>query len=444
MNIINKLRTGAIATVLVAIALLATPSCKDSTIDVFEQTPAERFDARSTELKNRLIDSPNGWIMEFVPHHKALYGGYIIGFKFNDKGEVLIASEALENTAPDAKEVLKSPIKSSYSIGQDNGIALNFTDYNEALHYYSTPDRRYAGGLAKGYEGDYEFRFMKSDDPNELNFIGKKTGNKIRMYKAPEDMVSYVTKVVETKRKFFSSKQMLANHQDALIVKSPILGNDNVKLYYPTVEGYNYYAGKKSEDSEDFTRLNFFCTPTGIKFFDHKTGQTAVFTWNEDKQIFENGDNVLEARDDPYYEDYASFIGDYSLEVIVKNGVDKYDVKISEAGHNLYLITGLPYTIRARYNYKKKHFEIQTQDIDEAGTKLAAWGLNTTERGSLDWTRGYGMYSQLEEGSTPARYKMVDNGVWGLCDSFILWHSKSGEAKQYKPSRIANPVFVRK
>lgn len=425
------------------LTLLVVSSCKDSVRDVFTETPAERFEARTNELKNRLLDAPNGWIMEYVPHQRARYGGYIIGFRFNDKGQALITSEALENPDENAPEVLKPAIKSSYHIGRDNGVTLNFMDYNEALHYYSTPDRGYAGGLAKGYEGDYEFRFMKSDDPNVLNFIGKKTGNKIRMYKAPEDMQSYVKKVVEMKRRIFTLKQMFANRQDALIASKSILGQDEVKFYYPNQERYNYYEGKKSEDDKETTRLSFFYTSTGIRFFDHKSGQAEEFVWNEDKQMLESEGGVsIEARPDPYYDDYESFLGDYTM--ILFDGAE-YPVKFTKYAHNTYLITGLPYNIKASYDYKNKRFGIEAQVIDNQGTLLALGGYSTTPDRRVVFRIGYGMVSNLIEGSNPARYEMVDNGLWGFTDSFVLVDSRTGGVStKYAPARIITPVFIRK
>lgn len=441
MNIINKLRTLALTSGLAVATVLVMPGCSADK-DVFDKTPAERFDDRQAELKARLLDAPNGWIMELIPHKKALYGGYIVGLKFNDKGDVLMTSEALENTDAASAEVMKPAVKSSYNIGRDLGVTLNFQDYNEALHYYSTPDRRYAAGLAKGYEADYEFRYMKSDNPNELNLVGKKTGNKIRMYKAPEDAMAYVEKVVKMKRKMFNSKQMLADHQDALVSTKPILGRDKLKLYYPMIEGYNCYEGKETEDSEEMVRMTYFCTPTGVSFFDHATGEREDFTWVESKQVLERGDNVVEPRDDPYYEDYASYLGSYDLEVGSADNRVKYSVKLEEAGHNLYVLTGLPYKLNVEYDYKNKRFEIKTQRVDDQGTMLCVVDL---DEGSLVWTRGYGMYSRLVEGSVPERYEMVDNGRWGRAQGLILWSSiGKGEGKHLQPSRLFLPVFIRK
>lgn len=447
MNIINKLSTTVFtAGLLVATLVLGTGCSKDGVQDVFDKSPSERVDARIAELAERLISSPNGWIMEYIPSKKADYGGYIIGFKFNDKGQVLISSEALENTEPGAAELMHPPVKSIYAIGRDTGVTLNFPDYNEALHYYSTPDREYAAGLAKGYEGDYEFRYMLSENPDELYFIGKKTGNKIRMYRATEDAMEYVRKVVEMKRKVFSISDMYAQHQDALTSTTPILGKSDLKIFYPTEQRYNYYDGKTDEDSKLSEKLRFFYTPTGLVFFDPKTSQREVYTWDEGKRILEReGGAVIEARDDPYYEGFASYLGDYQMELSTRNGKVSYDVKFEEIGRNRYVITGLPYRLEASYDTKNNRFGIEAQIVDDKGTGLAAW--NALGRGQLYLVRGYGMYSQEEPGSNPVRYRMVDNGVWGLCDSFILWKTigSGGEANDlYRPSQLPLPVFVRK
>lgn len=447
MNIINKLSTTVFtAGLLVAALVLGTGCSKEGTQDVFDKSPAERLDTRSHELAERLISSPNGWIMEYIPNKKAEYGGYIIGFKFNDKGQVLISSEALENTTPGATELMHPPVKSTYVIGRDTGVTLNFPDYNEALHYYSTPDREYAAGLAKGYEGDYEFRYMLSENPDELYFIGKKTGNKIRMYRATEDAMEYVRKVVEMKRKLFSSSEMFAQHQDVLLSSKPILGHTDLKFYYPTVEGYNYYDGKTDEESELSTKLRFFYTPTGLEFFDPKTSEREAYTWNEGKRILEReGGAEIEARDDPYYDGYASYLGDYQLILLNtrNNAKETYDVKFEPLARNRYVITGLPYYIFADYDYKSNRFGISVQGTDNPNVVFTAVAFD--KGGYLSFGRGVGVVSQLKLGSNSEHYVMVDNGVWGTCDSFAFWNRSEGKlATEYQPSAWIYPEFVRK
>lgn len=444
MNIINKLSTTALAMGLLAATVIFGSSCsRQADQDVFDKSPAERLDARSNELVERLVASPNGWIMEYIPSKKADYGGYIIGFKFNDKGQVLISSEALENTQAGMTDPIHPAIKSSYSIGQDTGVTLNFPDYNEALHYYSTPDRRYAADLGKGYEGDYEFRYMASDNPDVLNFVGKKTGNKIRMYRAAEDAMEYVKKVVVMKKKVFNAQRMLANHQDALVSSKPIMDKGDLTLYYLTTEGYNYYNGKVDEDSEQSVKMRFFYTSTGLRFFEPGSDKTESYIWNEDRQILEREDGVvIEARTDPHYDDYASYFGDYILRALNADRVAvDYDVKLEPAGHNLYVLSGLPYRLLVTYNYKDNTFGIPVQMVDDKGTVLAAWSLRSG--GNLIAASGYGLKSRPVPGSSPARYIMVDNGAWGVCDSFILWTDK-GEGTHLQPSRLAFPEFIRK
>lgn len=445
MNIINKLSTTALALGLLAAAMIFGSGCsKQAGEDVFDKSPAERVDARSNELAERLVASPNGWIMEYIPSKKSDYGGYIIGFKFNDKGQVLISSEALENTQAGATEPIHPAIKSSYSIGRDTGVTLNFPDYNEALHYYSTPDRRYAADLGKGYEGDYEFRYMASENPDELNFVGKKTGNKIRMYRATEDAIEYVKKIVEMKKKIFNAQRMFDNHQDALVASKPIMDKEDLTIYYPTTEGYNYYNGKVDEYSERNVKLRFFYTPTGLKFFEPGSDKIESYVWNEDSQTLEReGGVIIEARNDPHYDNYASYLGDYILRLDDNDGITDYDVRLEAAGRrNLYVLTGLPYQLFVTYNSKDNTFGIPVQIVDDQGTVLAAWGRRGG--GNIVITGGYGLKSFLVPRSNPARYMMVDNGVWGECDSFILWIPDKGQGTHLTPSRLSYPMFIRK
>lgn len=418
---------------LVATAIL-TPSCTKRTDEIFEKTANERIDDAATSLRQLLASSEQGWILEYIPSSNKNYGAYYIGLKFSDKGEVLATTEMLKTPS--------SWLKSEYTIGKDKNLSINFDTYNEAIHMYSTPDRTYAAGKGKGFLGDYEFNIVERISDNEIKVRGKKTGNYMMLRRATESIDGFISSILDIKAKAYSIASMAANKQDALV------GNIGGKSQLIKLDPNNLHCFTVTTQGETETRtISYFFTPTGIRLVSPIEG-TTEFVWSESNQRYESAGGTLTARIDPSYKAYTKYLGDYTMTL---NGGETYDVTFTEGGYREYVVTGLPFSFKAKYDVEHDRFEIFTQVVGTNASgetiHLCIWDTETRQ---LSWGANLGMYSVEVKGSNPVQYALYDNGAWRnyTGNSLILWKLKdgksTGESKDYNPSRYRKPTFTRK
>lgn len=413
-------------------------SCHQEPKAVFNKSASERIDELTTEIQKTLTSSTTGWVLEYYPHGKQLYGGYPVSITFGDKGEVLMASDA-----PLAKHKTDA-VKSNYHLKSDKMVSLSFDTYNEAFHLFSDPDKSYGAGEGKSFEGDYEFAIVRSVSPDTLYLKGRKTGTVMRMFRPKTSAKEYLAQVMELKKQAYTAERMYKEHLYGLTGK---LGGKDVVAYLNN-DGYNVM---KIEDAESgkATEVPFVYTPEGLSFFRPYNGVTTL-EWKEaDKSYNTGAGDKLTARPDPDYKGFAEYLGTYEL---TYSGSDKpVTVTFEQAARNRYRIKGMipnqpGFVLYADYNAKQHRFEINTQKLENTGGAfLAVWAFpNGT---NLSWGSGFGMYSKLDETYTMGkRYKLVDNGVWGgfVAGSYILWKPNAGEYKTFGVSRIQQPVFTKK
>lgn len=413
-------------------------SCHQEPEAVFNKSASERIDELTTEIQKTLTSSTTGWVLEYYPHGKQLYGGYPVSITFGDKGEVLMASDA-----PLAKHKTDA-VKSNYHLKSDKMVSLSFDTYNEAFHLFSDPDKSYGAGEGKSFEGDYEFAIVRSVSPDTLYLKGRKTGTVMRMFRPKTSAKEYLAQVMELKKQAYTAERMYKEHLYGLTGK---LGGKDVVAYLNN-DGYNVM---KIEDAESgkATEVPFVYTPEGLSFFRPYNGVTTL-EWKEaDKSYNTGAGNKLTARPDPDYKGFAEYLGTYEL---TYSGSDKpVTVTFEQAARNRYRIKGMipnqpGFVLYADYNAKQHRFEINTQKLENTGGAfLAVWAFpNGT---NLSWGSGFGMYSKLDETYTMGkRYKLVDNGVWGgfVAGSYILWKPNAGEYRAFGVSRFQQPVFTKK
>lgn len=434
-----------------AVLLMGQPSCNNvKNSEVFDESVDQRYERVRHDISELLTASKNGWILEYIPNKEAEYGGFNIGLKFDKDGNVLINSEIQELEDLDDAELLAPGIKSSYRVGKDAGTTINFDTYNEALHFFATPDRPrpHGKGFGRGYEGDYEF-VVQSYADGEVIVVGKKTNVKMRFFVPKVDMREYLKQVIRTKRKVFSPESLKARVEDGILGQD-IFGKHGEMFYTLSGDISRVWKGVKKEleldDLADIYTVPYFYMPEGVKFFDLKTGQSYLYKWDEETQTLALGDKKLKARPDPYYEDYMSFAGDYQMKTA--NGGD-LAVTLEPSGRNLYTLKGLPYPVQFSYDVKTKRFGFSVPQILPNGQALIA-ALNEA-RTTLSWAQGIGAYAErlVDASGTPLQpeqYRFVDNGVWGgeRVGGWILWVPGKGIYQDLKPNLIYKPIFIRK
>lgn len=439
MNIINKAKisTCVLGFLCLTPSLILTSCSKDE--QVFEQPASQRVDEATNAFRKKLASSEHGWIMEYYPHSKQAYGGYVIGFKFDDKGNVLIASEHLQKAGQDIVAT-----RSVYDLNRDRSITLNFSTYNQHIHDYADPGLSIGAGSGKGLEGDFEFLVMESDSDDLIILKGKKTKNVIKMYRAKEPFKDYLRSVVAVRDEMYTAQGLNKEHMEAL---TGTFGGKKADLI-PSETGDAYYTLKFLDDADNALqgkKLPYAVRPEGIRFYEPISG-IATLTWNAGDKTFtsDKGDKLV-ARPDAVYPEYAKYLGEYSFEY--NGGKNKFDATFSEGARNEYIITikNTPLVLKGLYDAEHHRFELRTQPIYDGEAQLAVWAA--PDGTNLSWGGTSGMYSKLVEGSNPATYEMVDNGAWGafVAKSFVVWKVGSGllEKGGVNP-RIVQPKFIRK
>lgn len=159
--------------------LIALPfllqSCLMDDKDLFQDSAAERMNKALIHNQEVLMGATNGWMMEYFPHKKQIYGGYTMFLKFDAHNKVTVASERGGAKAE----------TSDYQLIGDSGPVLTFNTYNTLFHYFSEPKNPDGiGPDDSGMGGDYEFLVLEAT-PEKVTLKGKKTGNRIVMTPIP-------------------------------------------------------------------------------------------------------------------------------------------------------------------------------------------------------------------------------------------------------------------
>lgn len=423
-----------------AIALLAvgftlgSTSCQQTEDYIFDKSVNERIEAQVQELRTLLISSSEGWILDYIPGKGQQYGGYYIGLKFSDKDEVLATTEELKNT--------EKWYKSSYTVGKDRNVSINFDTGNMAIHRYTTPDSTYAGGISLGYEGDSEFNLVKIVSKDEIQVRGKKTNNLMTLRRATSSIDDFMNTIRTMKTQIFNPTDMGKQYQDAL---EGTLGGKS-QLFKVNATGLNVYT-YTTEGNAKIDTASYFVTPQGIRFLKPVEGVSEM-TWADGK--LNAGTATLTARRDPYRDSYAAYLGEYRLD-IGENQV--FDVTFQENGYNKYRIVSpqIPYEIIASYDTSTDRFIIHSQFIKnlDNGNKVYLYTMNGK---SLLFSTATGLRSSLVKDSTPKKYKMVDIGQGNFdppANGMILWTldasgNGAGRYKDLAPSWLGSLTFTRK
>ncbi|MRJ08351.1 DUF4302 domain-containing protein [Ornithobacterium rhinotracheale] len=200
-NILNKFFCGLAS-------LLFLFSCNQEDDSFFDQTPSERIISAKDDLKQTLVNAPNGWEMIYFPNLANKFndlsrnlirsksygvifverdygqGGFHLLMKFKENGEV----EMLSDKTFTSKEEVKT---SQYSISHNSYTQLNFISPNYIFETRQT-----------------SFLFFKKDADGSLIFSTNKYPNNTSEYivlkpiPAGKDWEEVMKEVYDTKLQF--------------------------------------------------------------------------------------------------------------------------------------------------------------------------------------------------------------------------------------------------
>lgn len=163
---------------------LLLPSCLKDDDDKFSASASERLTSYLAEVRETLLASENGWVLDYYPGNNMEYGGVAMTFVFSANGQVEVRSE--EPTGdPD-------PETSTYALKGDMGAVLTFDTYNLLAHFFATPEE----GLYDAFQGDFEF-VIDSVGTDEIKVHGKRTHNEMWLRRLAKDAETYMTEVLE-------------------------------------------------------------------------------------------------------------------------------------------------------------------------------------------------------------------------------------------------------
>ena len=178
---------------LCASVLLPLSSCFKQEDDIWEQSSAQRTEAKVNEYYELLTSAENGWVMEYFANESEK--GYPIIVKFDAHKNVLMAANNAVSSGGAYKEQ-----NGNYEIISDQGPVLTFNVNNSLLHTFADPS---SDGI--GHNGDYEFVIYEGDSEH-FKMKGKKHGLEVYLYKMPadQDWETYYDKITENTDAMFS------------------------------------------------------------------------------------------------------------------------------------------------------------------------------------------------------------------------------------------------
>lgn len=167
-------------------------SCSNEVDDLFPESAAQRLN-NSVEKYHQLLQSADsGWVMEYFPGYPTEIGGYVYTSKFY--GEDVDIRSQLTFTNGTGLWLAGSASTLQYDVKAEQGVILSFDTFSYPFHFWSRPTTsNYAG-----YQGDYEFEFMRtSQDEDTITLRGKKYGNTMTMFKLKEGAREYINEVAD-------------------------------------------------------------------------------------------------------------------------------------------------------------------------------------------------------------------------------------------------------
>lgn len=169
---------------------LTLTSCSKTDNDIFEDNPVVRLDKKKQEIKDKLIDSDNGWIVTFSPDGGKYLGEFNLWYQFNPDGTILEKSDL------DLNDLNVAVAEYNFVILKT--VALNFP-LGSKIHEFT----------AMGPEDlrtDIEFNFVDFIDDDTIEFEGHMTDQKVYLRKAS----------LQDKQFVFSNKWSIYNKIDSV------------------------------------------------------------------------------------------------------------------------------------------------------------------------------------------------------------------------------------
>ena len=334
------------AYILMMLPAVLMTSCLKDQEDKFSESASQRSANYLAYVKEVLMSSENGWVLNYFPDRNQSYGGYAYTVKF-DSQNVTVGSEL----AGDGAET----ITSTYALDNEDGPVLTFDTYNAFMHYFATPTGSSGAGGYEAYDGDFIFIIMGvSEDKNTITLKGSRTGNTMYMYRNDRNTKDYIN-------------DCLSVIDD---VRFEVFKKDEITMNVDLEERYASFScnGETKECS-------LAVTDKGIKLYEPISingMELFSFTYDKEAETFtsdENASIVLKGTLPDGWKSYEELLGKYdvngsTVEVVANSDGKSYTIKN-------FSYTGL--SIQAYYKYAIGSFVIPVQYIGLLMGKYYSW-----------------------------------------------------------------------
>lgn len=290
------------------VSVLAFNACTSDVDNYFNETAQERAAKSIAEVKQYLQAAPNGWRMEY--YGNTIYGGYNVLCKFTGDS-VMMASEKAgkshEAGLDDNGNLITATSSTHYTVDQSMGVVLSFDTYNKVFHYFSEPKNEDYGEAGTGFNGDFEFRVLKSS-PDTITLQGRKHGDRIIMCRMKDDVswADYLKEVESVKTYMASSSYTLMAGTDTLATVSQYGSYHTLVMNYTDTSGVSQAVA-----------YPYVVTPDGYKFYN-----TVKLVMNSGEYTFNNfSKDFNDPSDERFYPQGNTTI---CLETVVPPVVDAF------------------------------------------------------------------------------------------------------------------------
>lgn len=239
-------------------------SCLKDQKELFDFPSDERVGIYISNLENILIESSNGWLMEYFPNPES--EGYSLLMKFNSDKSVMVAGL---NQWSDYEYTTDL---SMWDLIRDDNPVLTFNSYNKVFHIFSNPEDPSGTSSLNGIglDGDYEFNII-SYSVNEVILKGKKHNAIITLSRL--DSSDWCTILTERNNMFN-------------VLFSPVIQNLSLnydgKQIYSLINPVNKFFTVENVDLS----VPFIVTESGIKLYSYikiEDSEIRTFNLSEDK-----------------------------------------------------------------------------------------------------------------------------------------------------------------
>lgn len=296
--------------ILLVFICLGLQACLFQEDDIFEQSSANRASENVAELKELLVNVPNGWKMEYYPGADYSMGGITLLCRFDGSNVTLMSEVGSAKTDPGKERT------SLYKITSEESTVLTFDSFNELIHCFSEP----VMGMNANLEGDYEFVYMGQEE-NKVFLQGRRYHNTMVM--------TPLTQGIGWKE--YIGRLNLIEKEAFLNTYSLMIGGQKIGEAVRSSRLFSLAVDGQAESVAPF-----LYTTEGIRFKDEITVQGKTvrnFLWNKADMSFVcsdegAGDVALKAVYPQDYTPYDDYLGFYYMFYQEYDGYNEEEDKV--------------------------------------------------------------------------------------------------------------------